>query len=396
MEGPAAIILSGQIAGLGAVRSLGARGVPIVLGVQGADEPAAASRYVRELILLPDPVSDPNGFIRVLEDRRFAGAVVLPTSDELLVAVSRHRDRLSSHMRVGAAAWPIVQTFIEKRLTAELAARAGVAAPATRTVASEADMDRIAQESVYPVLVKPSLSHRYVAAFNRKLTEVHTPAELREACREAMQRGLEVVIQELIPGPDDAGANYNCYVVDGQPVLEFTAAKLRLVPRRYGRPVALVSRQIPEIVGPGRAVVAAAGLEGYACVEFKRDSRDDVYKLMEVNPRINHSISLSTAAGLDVPWLIYRHLAFDERPTKSSFRAGVTWIDGTKDLAISMPEMLRGSISPRAFLQPYARRPTFAVLDIRDPLPALRRYSGGLSRRLRRKAGAVEKESGPG
>ena len=51
--------------------------------------------------------------------------------------------------------------------------------------------------------------------------------QLREAWHRAHNLGIKTVVQELIPGPDTGGVNYNVYMAGGQPLVDFTSRKLR-------------------------------------------------------------------------------------------------------------------------------------------------------------------------
>lgn len=388
---PAAIVLSGFVVGLGPIRSLGERGVRVVLGATDPTDPARTSRYVTETLDLPDPAMEEEAFLVALEAAatRYPGAVLIPAGDDTLIAVSRNRERLAECFRVACADWSAVSIFVDKQNTYELAASAGVAVPHTVVPRSIEDVERYAAEATYPVLVKPSQSHLYVARFGRKLTGVENIHQLRAACSEAANAGLRVLLQECIPGDDAQGTNYNCYMWDGEPLVEFTSRKVRLQPSPYGRPSSLVSRWMPELVMSGRAVLRSASFSGFANVEFKQDPRDGRHKLMEVNARINFSSLLAARSGVDFSWLMYRHAAFGELPPSGRRQtSGLYWIDGGRDLLSGTMAVLRRRSSLRAFVTPYARRHVWAAFDRRDPGPFVARYVGfakGTVRRLARR-----------
>jgi predicted ATP-grasp superfamily ATP-dependent carboligase len=124
--------------------------------------------------------------------------------------------------------------------------------------------------------------------------------------QQAAQSGLEVVLQEFIPGDDSLGVNYNSYFWDGEAIIEFTAEKLRNAPPRFGSPRVIMSKDMPEVIAPGRKILQAMGFHGFSCTEFKKDPRDDVYKLMEVNGRHNLSSQLAVSCGINFPWVHYK------------------------------------------------------------------------------------------
>ena len=55
--------------------------------------------------------------------------------------------------------------------------------------------------------------------------EVENEEQLYTSFNRASDAGLEVMIQELIPGDDTCGVNYNSYFWNGSPVAEFTLSR---------------------------------------------------------------------------------------------------------------------------------------------------------------------------
>ena len=219
--------------------------------------------------------------------------------------------------------WEVTEKFITKSYTYAIARAAGVPAPRTVTPASLEEAERLGRAMEYPCVVKPSESHRFYERFHAKLFLARDPDELLACCRRAFAAGMAVMLQEYIPGEDTLGVNYNSYVWEGRVVAEFTACKVRQAPPGSGVPCVVVSRRVPEVIEPGRAILAAMGFSGFACTEFKRDPRDGVYKLMEVNGRHNRSGLLAWKCGLSFPRLQYEHLMFGRLPREApGFRGG--------------------------------------------------------------------------
>ena len=193
---------------------------------------------------------------------------------------------------------------------------------------------------------------------------------------EAARAGLDVILQEIIPGGDDCGVNYNAYFWDGEPLVEFTAQKVRNAPPTFGSPRVIVSKAIPEVIEPGRKILQAMGFYGYACTEFKRDPRDGVYKLMEVNGRHNLSTLLAVKCGINFPWLHYQHLVNGTLTQASEYRTGVYWIDELRDLGYSVKSFRQERYGWSQYVRPYLKPHVFAILSLRDPKPFVRRVSG--------------------
>jgi D-aspartate ligase len=370
-----ALVLSAHTMSLCLVRALGEMGVPIILFCYDERDMAHKSRYVREIIKAPHPEKQEEEFIDIVlqQKDRFAGSFLVPGSDETLAVAARHKIRLAEHFVVACPGWEIVSRCIEKKHTYRLAEAGGVPVPKTLVPDSVEDVERYASDIEFPCLVKPSQSHLFCDRFKRKMVPVQNLDEMIAVYRRAAENKLEVMLQEIIPGDDDAVVNYNAYAWEGKYLVEFTARHIRNAPPWWGSPRVVLSEWIPEVIEPGRKALQSVGFSGYACTEFKRDARDGIYKLMEINGRHNLSGLLAVRCGINFPWLHYRHLMYGEAPRAARFREGVYWIDITRDLGYSLVYFRQEKYPVSAYLKPYFRPHVFAIWDIRDLRPFVRR-----------------------
>ena len=366
-----AIVLGAETAALGVVRALGRHGVPVVVLHYGSTDTAHRSRYVNARARITPPHENEAGFVAdvIASVQRYGGGLLIPASDEALVAVSRNLAALEQGCTVACTPWEITATFIEKRLTYALAERVGVPCPRTTVPASRDDVLRYAERAAFPCLVKPSQGYRFVARFHQKMFLVQNRDELIARYEQATAAGCEVVLQEFIPGADGQGVNYNSYWWNGAPLVEFTAVKVRGGPPAVGSPRVVESRFVPQVLAPGRAILRAMGFSGYACTEFKRDPRDGRLKLMEVNGRHNLSTALAVRCGIDFPWLQYRHPVHGELPEPTRFEEGIYWIDLLRDVGYSLTRRRSERYPLRDYLRPYVRRHVFAIPEWGDPAP---------------------------
>lgn len=357
------------------IRSLGSRGVPVIAFFQETSEVGKASRFVRESIRVPHPDHEEKALVEQLIHLapRFGGGVLMPCADGFVGAVARNKSQLAEHYRVACPDAELARTVLEKRFTYEAAAAAGVATPRTVVLESLAQAEHEAALVSYPALVKPVTGHRYYRVFQKKMVLARDAAELIAAYREAAAADCAVMAQEFIPGEDALGVNYNSYFWEGEPLAEFTAAKVRNAPPRIGSPRVVMSKHIPEVIEPGRRLLRALGYSGFSCTEFKWDARDGRYKLMEINGRHNMSSRLAARCGLNFPYLEYRHLAYGERPVQCDYEEGRYWIDIVRDVAHSARHWRSERYSLARYLEPYVRPHVFAELDWRDPRPFLNR-----------------------
>ena len=377
-----AVVLSSGTAALGVIRSLGRRGVPVIVLFRDRTDVGWVSRYVREAIRVPHPEREEKLFVELLLRLapRLGEGVLMPCADNFLGIVARHKAELQQHYRVACPDREIAESVLQKSRTYEVARAAGVATPHTCVLRSLDQAEQEARTVPYPCLVKPVTGHLYSRVFHRKMVLARCPEELIAAYAEAAAAGCAVMLQEFIPGEDAMGVNYNSYFWEGEPLAEFTAAKIRNAPPQLGSPRVVMSKHIPEVFEPGRRLLRALGYSGFSCTEFKWDARDQSYKLMEVNGRHNMSSRLAASCGMDFPYMEYRHVAYGEKPSPCDFEDGTYWIDLGRDVVHTARHWRSERYSLGRYLEPYRRPHVFAELDWSDPRPFLNRCRAAVSK----------------
>jgi len=370
-----AIVLSGHTMALGVVRALGSMGVPVIIVHYDEKDTGQYSKYIQASFKAPHPEKNEAEFINVLLQcaNEYSDGVIFPVSDETVVAVARNKDTLSKYFKIACPELDIVNKYIDKKYTYALADSNGVAAPKTITPQSIKDVEDYAKQVDFPCLVKPCQSHLFYDYFKCKMFPVNNAVDMLSIYKQARDAGLEVMLQEIIPGDDDTVVNYNAYFWDGEPLVEFTAEHVRNAPPWWGSPRVALSNKIPEVIEPGRKILKAMGFYGYACTEFKKDTRDGLYKLMEVNGRHNLSTLLSVRCGINFPWIQYKHLVSNELPTAKSFKSGIYWIDITRDVGYSLKFLKEEGYSLKQYLRPYLNQHVYAIFDLSDIKPFVRR-----------------------
>jgi predicted ATP-grasp superfamily ATP-dependent carboligase len=253
-----------------------------------------------------------------------------------------------------------------------------------------ADVDALAREVTYPVVIKPRRSRwRTASGFVAGgVAYAHSPETLRSMWEAMDARIPAPLVQERVTG---FGMGLFILADRGIVLARFAHRRLREKPPSGGVSVLSESIQVPpELEAPADRLMAALDWRGVCMIEFKVDARDGRPVLMELNPRFWGSLELAIASGVDFPWLLYQ-LALGEAPeAQSSYRLGVRsrWelgdLDhllirlrnrGGRDLPSGAPSRLGALL---AFLDPFAGRPE--VFRLGDPGPGwheLRNYLRG-------------------
>jgi predicted ATP-grasp superfamily ATP-dependent carboligase len=272
---------------------------------------------------------------------------------------------------VSAPPWDVLQWAYDKRLTYRLAAEQQVDCPATLYPVTEADLERMSFG--FPAILKPA-TH---ASINRFTAEKAWPvanrqellARYREA-RELIPPDL-IVVQERIPGGGESQFSYAALCCDGKPIASLTARRTRQYPIDFGYSSSFVETiDIPEIVAPSQRLLTAIGYTGIVEVEYKFDSRDRRFKLLDINPRLWTWAPLGARAGVDFPYLLWQVMQ-GQYVHERSARAGVRWVRMSTDVPAAMHEILRGRLNLGAYLRSLRTPLEFALVSPDDPLPGL-------------------------
>jgi predicted ATP-grasp superfamily ATP-dependent carboligase len=359
------------------VRPLGRAGIRSTVVVEPGDV-AAYSRFTRDAIPRADPTREPD----MLQDRLMAYARTQPEppilyygQDSELLFVSRRRDRLQEAFRFAIAERELVEDLADKARFRELAHRLELPVPRAAYVEPAASSFSDV-ELRFPLIVKPA-AHGHgdwsAIAAGAKAVRVDDAKTLRGLWPRLAQAGLELVLQELIAGPETRIESYHVYVDPaGDRAGEFTGRKLRTHPADYGETTALEITDAGDVAELGREVTRRLGLHGVAKLDFKRDEQDRLH-LLEVNARFNLWHHAGAVAGVNLPALVFADQAGLPRPRTQPARAGVRWIYHEHDARAAR----RQGVPLRRWLPWALASEAKAIVALDDPLPMV---MGGLNR----------------
>jgi predicted ATP-grasp superfamily ATP-dependent carboligase len=379
---PGVLVLGSDFKALGAVRSLGRRGIPCAV-VDNLPRSAWFSRYVTKRFRWSGAMWGREfvGFLlRVGDQHRLNGWVLLPMQDDVVEVVARGHQALSGMYRLVTQDWKTIRWAHDKRLAYRVAEELGIAYPRTWYPADADDLGRM--DITYPVIVKPATSIRLQYATGRKALPARTPAELLEqyAVATTIDDAELVMVQEVIPGDGRTQYSVAAFCKEGLVLAAMTARRTRQYPLDYGRSSTFVEAvEVPGLTDVAARLLARLGLSGMVEVEFKYDGRDRVSKLLDINPRLWAWHTLCIACGLDFPYMQYR-AALGQPMEPVSPRYGYRWRRLITDVPATL-QQIRGQMTTPA-------GPLFSPpgLDPRDPLPVLGDLAVALWRTL--KAGA--------
>jgi predicted ATP-grasp superfamily ATP-dependent carboligase len=280
---------------LGIVRHLGRMGalVSVVAGSRGSL--ACCSRYCRRVILSPAPSLEAlvDTIVQAVQREHFD--LVMPVSFPMTLALAKRRAELVPHTHLELVKSHAIERAADKLQIMQLAEQVGVPVPKT-IIASQITEHR--SELRFPVVVKL-----------RKECPGHAPVRYANNLSQ-LERILagtpagsprsadSYLVQEFIPGE---GCGFFATYQNGFCKRIFMHRRIREYPATGGVSSCAESFYDASLEWHGRRMLDALNWHGVAMVEFRRDSRDATYKLMEINPKFWGSLDLALAASADFP-----------------------------------------------------------------------------------------------
>jgi len=368
-----ALVFGGSYTGLGIVRSLGRRGVPVwVLGSRFSL--AGASRYAKRSIALEgaDESEQVAFLIGLAEQHGLSGWALFPDSDKSVAMIARHWDALSEHYRPTSPRWDIAKWAIDKHLTYELAERLEIDYPRTFYPVSAVDVEGM--NATFPMVLKP-LIHEGTDRFSVisgawRADDRQELLSLYNDANEAVGNEPVIAIQEMIPGGGETQFSFATLCRDGHVLACVLARRKRLLPVDFGASTYVETiDEIPEIESAARRWLESVKFTGLAEVDFKLHPQTGGYKMLDVNARAWGWHACCAYAGVDFPYLMWK-LAQGEPVEPVRGRAGVRWVRTPYDLMSAVQLLRRGTLSAGSYLESL-RGAHHEMYALDDPLPAI-------------------------
>lgn len=287
---------------LGAVRSLGRAGIRVTAVSPDRRAVSFYSRYCHNKILCPDPGNEEQ-FIDFIRDyiQENPVDVLIPVGYLSTVAISRHKKELLPFTRIPVAEYESMQVACNKQKTMQLASTLDVPVPGEYTSVEDI--------TEFPIVAKDPYG-------SGKIRYIGSPREFE---RLDLNGSL---LQEYIPG---AGYGFFALFNRGEVRAYFMHRRKREFPVTGGPSTCAESIYDEEVKRIGLKLLESLRWHGVAMVEFKKDNRDGVFKLMEINPKFWGSLDLSIASGVNFPLLLVNMALNGDIDPVFRYNTGITF-----------------------------------------------------------------------
>ncbi len=383
--------------GTNLVRSLGRAGIPAIVATADPDEPAIASRYCHAHCPLPS-YAEPEAVVQALValGQRIATAFgrrapLMYGSDDALELIHAHRERLERYFLLLLNPPEVGDALIDKDRFQAFATARGLPVPRSLDWAPGSPNSVAAMAG--PVLVKPKVKvDWYESPLRAKLFDGEAKARVFATGSAAAQDPVvarfhdQLLFQEYIPGDDTSLWSYHAFADEhGRVLASFVGRKIRTHPPLTGESAFIELAHDESLEEVGRGIAARVPLRGAFKMDFKRDTRDGSWRLLEVNARYNLWHYLGTANGVNLLRVAYDHLVDGMAPPPMRAATTYRWLSLEHDWHAFRALAARGQLAFGRWLASVVfSRNVYNVFAWHDPGPWLRFWQRRLTRRLHR------------
>jgi D-aspartate ligase len=366
---PNTIVLAAGPNGLGVVRSLYLEGIRSQIITRDKNDITHKSK-VPTVKLTIDGTTDEEQHQSLLELLTIQplGTVIIPTSDWFVTFLTEHTEQLKKNTIFIIPTKELSEVLIDK---ARETAIVGKVIPIPKTVQEITDATQLIDELALPIIIKPR-SHKHMVLGCKNII-IETQEQLDQFFENFGDVLTNVIAQEIIQGKDSQQWVCNCFFDDNSEITQaFTFNRLRLSPSHYGVTSYAISKYNEDVIKLSAKLGKALKYTGPAMVEFKQDSVDNVYKYIEINPRLGMCNFFDTSCGINNAFSTYQLATQQPLPEAKTMKNGVMFVSFYEDLF----SRLRDNETLGAILKEYvsnfvSNKHIFIYFVWWDPKPAI-------------------------
>ncbi len=372
---PPVVVAGAFQTGVVLMRNLRRRGLRAYAFDCVSGQPGFSSIYGKTY-LCPNPDDQPEAWVGFMVNlaREIGGKpVLIPSADQFVSAISEHADKLHPYFVFLRGASSTQALLATKQRQYEIAASHGLPTARTRFVRSLEELEEFASSARFPCLIKPLHCREWERMpaghplLGEKLALAAAPEELTKQYGSVAAYTSEVVVQEVIEGPDTAKLCYiSCYSRTGKRLGSCLVRQVRTDPIYFGSASVVEPVIDPEADTLSDAFLREINYAGLCELELKRDTRDGQLKLIEANPRYSVTSDATPPAGVDIGWLHYLDLiGYEVQPVQQN-SAKYRHIVLRRDIKTFRNYLKAGLLSWGEFFRSYRRPVYFFDFDWRD------------------------------
>ncbi len=373
-EIPGVIVIGDHVQGLGIIRNLGKRQIPVYLVHDKNLCIGRFSKYITKFKKSPEINNQTNFLsfmIELAKKENLCGSVLMPTNDAAVHLLSKNKKVLGEYYKVPTPISEVINFAYNKKLTLLLAEENNIPIPLTYYPESSEELNEILPNIKYPVIIKGIVGHNFYKKTGVKTFIANSKEELIESYKKsvAILDSSQIMIQEAIPGPTESVYSFCSFFKKGEIVGWWTGRKIRSHPMGFGTGTFVKSIYETQLLELGKRLLKAMNYYGISEIEFKRDPRDGEFKLIEMNARTWLQHSLATRCGVDFPYLLFSDMIGKQIQQVNNFNDNIAWMHIYTDIAVMLNSILKKEMKIKDCISSLKCEKEYAVFSLDDPLP---------------------------
>lgn len=268
-------------------------------------------------------------FLEVLENfynnHKDKKIILISSTENYITMISKNKDKLKDKFLFNYPKSELIDIIVNKELFYKTYTNNSIIEiPKTLYYDCSKDND-IKIEFMYPIIVKAAdvVSYRQIEfEGKKKIYKVNSKEELDEIIKSIKVGGYKstLIVQEYIPGDDSHLFDSVIYSSNDGKVKRITFAQIGLQEHAYnlvGNAAVLINGynqfgNTDKVIKMIKDFAESIGYTGYAEFDLKYDSRDNKFKVLEINPRQGRSSYYLAPAGCNLVELLVRDLVNKE------------------------------------------------------------------------------------
>ena len=366
------VIIGGHIQALGLARQVYSNGIEVVLLLDTNWAVARFSKTVAKHFVYHSDKQLHQLLMQLCLPNQ--ATLLFPTNDESVEYLSLHYMDYSTQFAMGIPAPSLVNLFNDKRNAYQFVSSNSIPCQKCWYPNTMEEVQNIAQELPYPVVVKPGIMYSFHSTFGKKAYRCDNADDLLSIFQRihAAQYPIDtLLIQEFLSGGPKYLYSYGVFAVGGEPQVSLIANRIRQNPMDFGNSTTFaVTCDIPQIEDQSKKLLQMVRYFGLGEVEWMFDPNTKEYKFLEINTRAWkwHTISNQLGFSFIGAMIDYYNGFTIKQPTATQT---VGWVERLTDWTVSVKEILRGRMKVSTIKDSYKLPKENAVWQWSDPLPGI-------------------------
>lgn len=309
--------------------------------------------------------------------------VIFLASDKDMIFTSKYREILKDYFLFTLPPHDVLDTILNKDKFIPFAQKENLPIPKSKEIFGKELMSN-SRYFEFPFILKPSWRDiNWLNYFGRqKVLYINCEKDIEDNLDKIDSLDIKFLIQEIIPGRE---SNIFCSFAilnnNSDPIEIGHCKKIRQYPRGFGNTALAEPIFDDELEALSIKIFKILNLKGYASIEYKKDPRDEKFKIMEVTPnRFNRQFAVTNIIGLNLPYSLYNFEVGNDYELPKTIYRKTRWVSEVNEIRAFRSYIISKEYTPISWLKELKRIGLFEIFDKKDLKPFLQLITKTISK----------------